>query len=129
MKLSLLTVLLFIALSSCNSLMHRDTVKDFIPGRYVQVFHQEYSKGRDTLVISSLNDASGTFRMERHITYTPIHDGKLLPEEHHEETWIALYNEATKQLLEQRWGKIFSFSPESRCLYLGSTKYDKVGNQ
>jgi hypothetical protein len=109
--------------------MHRDTVKDFIPGRYTQVFHQEYSKGRDTLVISSLNDASGTFRIERHITYTPIHDGKLLPEEHHEETWIALYKEATKQLLEQRWGKIFSFSPENHCLYLGSTKYDKIVNQ
>ncbi|MBN8837158.1 MAG: hypothetical protein J0I09_07865 [Sphingobacteriia bacterium] len=119
-----LILIAFGLLNSCHSIERKAALQ--IPGVYVHAFDQEYARGNDTLFITVLTDEAVTYKVEHHITYLPVRDGKLQSVKNVSEAWTALYHTDTRQLVEQRKGKVFSFSPAGDCLYIGASKFDKI---
>ncbi|MGN6212062.1 hypothetical protein [Parafilimonas sp.] len=101
-------------------------IKDFIPGMYVKEFQQQYASGNDTLVITIVDETTNSYNIERHLSYIPVHDGKVLNRQNETTTWYGIYSKNNKQMIVQPNGKIISFSPEKNCLYIGNSTYKKV---
>jgi hypothetical protein len=127
MKMQIISSIIFcLSFIACDTFSGKDQVKDFIPGVYSIHLEGEYSKGEDTLIINRSSDEGNTYLITRNSYYQRILEGKLQPWEHKTEHWTALYNEKDKVLLEQRKGKVISFSPERNVLLLGSSEYKKI---
>lgn len=126
------TLLLFaisIVLIACNDAQNEnatENVKSFIAGSYIRDFEGQYSKGSDTLVIQQPNPANNYYLIQHKMSYQQIKDKQLLPIEYKTEKWIAIFNEQTNVLVEQRKGKMISFLPNDNALLLGSSKFEKI---
>ena len=103
-----------------------DTIKEFIPGMYVKEFQQQYASGNDSLVITIVDETTNSYNIERHLSYIPVHDGKVLNQQNETTTWYGIYSKNNKQMIVQPNGKIIAFSPEKNCLYIGNSVYKKV---
>ncbi len=99
-------------------------VADFIPGTYVRTVINEFSVGRDTLVIGSVDRR--TYTIIHRGSYRLIKQGKLLPEQSISENWIATYDEDKEVLMESKRGKIISFDTSKNILLVGSSPYEKI---
>ena len=104
----------------CNS----RTISDFIPGTYVRTVINEFSVGRDTLVIMAVSKP--TYSIIHKGSYRQIKQGKLLPEKSILENWLATYDQSTGVLIERKKGKIISFNPSENILLVGSSPYKKI---
>lgn len=106
--------------------LSRDSIKDFIPGIYVKQFQQQYASGSDTLVIAIQDETTNSYNIERHLSYIPVHDGKVLNRQNETAVLYGIYNKGNKQLIVRPGGKMISISPEKNCLYIGNSVYKKV---
>lgn len=120
-KLALLCYFLCIVFYSCSS--QTDT-KDFIPGIYVREVKNEFSVGRDTLVISPFN--TNTFSIIHKGSYQRIKNGKLKPVERKYENWTATYDNNKQVLQEIKKGKVFLFDQSKNILFVGKSPYKKI---
>jgi hypothetical protein len=107
-------------LHSCN----QGNEPNFIPGTYVREVENEFSVGRDTLVIGAVNQV--TYSIIHNGSYHRIKDGKLLPVKNISENWTATYDENKKILMESKRGKIISFDPSKNILFVGTSLYKKI---
>ena len=122
----LLKVLIVVAvISSCDS-QGTDKVKAFIPGMYIKEINDEFSKGMDTLVFEAIDVTGGVYSIKRRTGYQQTIDGRVLSPHHNEESWTAIYDETTHQLMEQKKGKVFTFLPDQGKLSMGSSEYRKI---
>ncbi len=117
-------IVCLLLLSSC--VLWDDNIKEFIPGMYVKQFQQQYASGSDTLVITTQDETTNRYNIERHLSYIPVHDGKVLSLQNETAAWYGIYNKDDKQLIVRPSGKIIAFSPEKNCLYIGTSVYKKV---
>jgi len=101
-----------------------NNVTDFIPGTYVRSVINEFSVGRDTLVIIAVSDLS--YSIIHKASYRRIKEGKLLPEKNMIESWLAAYDKNSQVLVEGKKGKIISFKPSENILFVGGSSYKKV---
>lgn len=101
-----------------------DTTTDFIPGTYVRTVINEFSIGRDTLVIGAVTEA--TYTLIHKGSYRRIKDGRLMPAERISESWTATYDAGKKILMEAKRGKVISFDPAKNILLVGSSPYKKI---
>ena len=108
----------------CN--IGRDKIKDFIPGTYVADYEQEYSKGHDTLVFSSVSKEGNSYVITRKTGYRRKINGKMSAREQKNEQMTGIYNEQDKVIHESRKGEIFSFSPEKDIVLSGTLQYKKI---
>ncbi len=115
-----------IGLCACSD-NTRGSMQDFIPGTYVREVSNEMSIGKDTLQISFVSGLS--YRIIHSGEYQRIQDGKLLPREHKIEKWMASYDEKEVVLNEAKRGRVLSFDPSKRLLYVGSSPYQKIGSR
>lgn len=120
-KIALLYYFLCTVFYSCSL---QTGSKDFIPGTYVREVKNEFSIGRDTLVIGAVNQV--TYSIIHNGSYRRIKDGKLLPVKNISENWTATYDENNKVLMESKRGKIISFDPSKNILFVGSSPYKKI---
>jgi phosphopantothenoylcysteine synthetase/decarboxylase len=123
------TTILIIAttiLTSCTSLSRTGNVKAYIPGIYVRLVSNEFSIGRDTLIISELSKVGNSYRIIKKTAFQRIAEGKTSKVERKQEVWNAVYNEQEKLLHETVKGKLLSFNPEARLLYVGTSEYKKI---
>ena len=120
MKKILISCLSCCILFGCDS----GSNKDFIPGTYVREVKNEFSIGRDTLVIGAVN--TNTYTMIHKGSYRQIRNGKLLPVKSISENWPVTYDENQKVLMESKRGKIISFDPSKNILFVGSSLYKKI---
>jgi len=104
-----------------------DNIRAFIPGTYTKEINDEFTKGRDTIFISVLDDQSGSYSVIRQTSYRQSIDEKILSPRVETHKMTAIYNAATKQLTEQSQGKAFSFSPDKNLLSTGGSAYRKIG--
>lgn len=122
----LFTVLMITAvISSCSNLA-ADKVRAFIPGMYIKEINDEFSKGMDTLVFEVVDETGGVYSIKREMGYQQTIDGRELSPQHKEESWTAIYDETTHQLMEQQKGKVFTFLPDQGKLSMGSSEYKKI---
>ena len=119
-KSALLCYFLCIIFYGCTS--GNDT--NFIPGTYVREVKNEFSFGRDTLVIGAVNP--NTYTVIHKGSYRQIRDGKLLPVKNMSENWSVTYDENKKVLIESKRGKVISFDPSRNILLVGSSPYKKI---
>ena len=105
-----------------------DMVKSFVAGTYVAEINQEFSTGNDTLFIIQISSSGENFKIIKHTTYRRRLDGKQFPLERKTRVSIGIYNKETKILTETPTGRIISFNPEKKELYVGAGVYNKIGN-
>lgn len=103
---------------------HREKTVSFIPGTYVNHAKGDYSLADDTLVIRLLEGSS--YEILRKTGFNRIADGKTGKREYETEIWNAVYDSEAKVLNERRYGKVFSFYPDSAMLRLGNRTYNKL---
>ena len=121
MKHYFLNSFLFLVLCSCMGIVGRDEVKAFMPGTYVRAFDNEFYKGMDTLEIEPLSENS--YQMRNHGSYQKQGDEVM---KHEEEVWTGIYKSEDHLLYETRYGKVISFDPKNKVLYVGSSLYRKI---
>jgi hypothetical protein len=114
---------LVVLLVGCNQ--RANQIRGFIPGTYVKSASGEFSKARDTLVISLVSD--NQYRIERHTAYRLIRNGKELPEMHHREVLSAAFDEQRQVLVETSKGRAFTFDVDKGLLVVnGKGVYGKL---
>ncbi|MGN6802438.1 MAG: hypothetical protein ACTHJN_11060 [Ginsengibacter sp.] len=124
MKGIILTAIIFCGLLvGCKE----DEVLNFIPGTYVRSVKNEFSVGRDTLVI--IKESTNLFSIIHQGIYQRIYQWKISPVRSFSEKWSATYDEDKKSLIETRKGKIFSFNTYVNVLYLGTSRYNKISRK
>ena len=97
---------------------------DVVLGTYTRRVHNEFSDGRDTLLIKHLEGAA--YGIQHRMAYRRMVDGKAGTVETKTEHWTALYDEAQGVLRETKRGRILSFQPEKKTLLVGSSVYQKL---
>jgi hypothetical protein len=124
-KLKIACAAFFVIISSCTN-SKTDTGVDFIPGVYVKEIRQEFSHGKDTLLINVFDKDAGTYTIVRKTSYQQQIDGQKFPPKRERHQWIAVYDPVTKQLREQNKEKTYFFSEEKGLLLTGGSEYKKV---
>lgn len=110
---------------SCGELKP-DHLDSLIPGVYVKHISDEFTQGTDTLIIEVKNVNAASYSISRRMRFHQTIDGKELSPQYKTESWTAIYNKETKQLEEDRKGKIFTLSPENGTLSMGGSEYQKI---
>jgi hypothetical protein len=100
------------------------TTKHFISGSYAREVSNEYSIGKDTLVITPVNAV--VYAVIHKGTYSRIKNGKLLSPERKYENWTTSYDEDRQTLTESKRGRIISFDASKDILWVGSSRYKKI---
>lgn len=125
MKAFRLIPLVMVIGCSCGQ-QQEAAVKAFIPGRYARSVQNEFSEGRDTLVIENIGDDN--YSIQHRMTYQRITNGKAGAPEKKNESWMALWDEKSGALVEQRRGRLITFQPSKRTLMVESSLYQKTGS-
>ena len=128
-SLKFLSTAVTVILISCGGSQSNNAtekVKSYMQGTYVRAFEGEYSKGNDTLVINQPDENNNYYTIKHNSSYQKIRNKQLLPLEYKTEDWIAIFNEQTNVLEEQKKGKLISFLPDENALLLGSSKFEKI---
>jgi len=118
-KSVLFSYFLCIIFYSCHS--GNDT--NFIPGTYVREVKNEFSIGKDTLVIGAVNP--NAYTIIHKASYQWIKEGKLLPVKNKTENWPVTYDRDNQILQETKRGRIISF-PSKDMLLVGGSPYRKI---
>ena len=128
-NLNLLSLVFVPFLISCSSMQKKhatNKVKSFITGTYARAFKGEYSTGNDTLVINQPDANNNYYTIQHKISYQQIIDKHFLPLTYKIENWVAIFNDQTNVLIEQKKGKMISFLPGENALLLGNSKFQKI---
>lgn len=119
----ILSVAVVAILLNCHSRVD-PTVKNFLPGLYARCVADEFSEGRDTLIVAQLD--GDMYAIQHRMGYQRIVDGKKGSVETKVEQWSALYDETQNVLKETRRGRVLSFNAETKTLFVGSSAYQKL---
>ncbi len=119
----LITVCVFVVIFfiACDQ---RTEMEQTIPGTYVRVVENEFSRGRDTLTIRQFNDQ--IYTIDHKGTFQRIKNESLLPTQGFHEKWTAIFDEKNKILKEVKRGKVLSFKPSEKILLVGESVYKKI---
>lgn len=115
----LLVIGITVLLAACHQ---RDYA---ISGVYVMSFKNEYSIATDTMIIQSYNPAADTYQVERRASYHRIRDGKILPKEFSQESWMATFDKEKQILQETAFGRQVYINTDGRSLSFHGT-YQKI---
>ena len=114
-----------LALWGCTVSPDRSAViKRFIPGTYVKEVKNQFYIGNDTFIIQRIS--GNNYLIVNRTGYQRIRENKVSPLKHSETNLMAVYNDKSENLFEQRLGKTFSFDPDNRRLFEGASEYTKV---
>ena len=111
-----------ISLTACHN--ESDTIKAFIPGRYVKEAKSEYSIAFDTLNITPLS--GNTFLIEHLAGYQPIRNGKMLQKRFKKQKQTGIYDTQKQVMNETTNGRLFIFYPAGQALLIGTAEYHKI---
>jgi hypothetical protein len=115
-------------LSACGTRSTDDTVRQFIPGKYVRKIENEFSVANDTLYISVLSKQGNSYRIEKRTSFHRLAQSARVAPSAKSESWTAVYNESEKVLRETVKGKVLAFLPERNAMLLGTSEYQKIEN-
>jgi len=109
---------------SCNtSAIKSNTIKDFMPGKYV--LHETHEMGEewDTLDIAPVSVVDNTYEIVRNWRYERK-DGTVKTEK--DKKRKAIYDEENMVLRETKSGRVISFAPEKNILLSETREFKKI---
>lgn len=112
-------------LFGCNSASN-NKAKDAIPGTYIRLSEHEYGREWDTLVIGFQNRAANQYKIIRRWRYERVLEGKAVEPEYKVTTTTATYNAQSKNLEEDRTGKIYTLDAAGDALFAGTSRFEKL---
>ena len=98
----------------------------FIEGTFQREWTEEFTKVRDIIIVSQLDEISDLFMVRRTVVKEFAMNTLPTTQTHEKEEWFAVYNSATKQLHEVNSGRECSFYPTKSLLLMGNNAYKKV---
>ena len=119
-NLAIMMVLGLAVLLGCSS----DTVRDFMPGVYVNSAGGEFSVASDTLVIERVE--GNNYVIHRKTGFNLVSDGKIGKREYEQEEWRTVYDPQSQLLTETKKGKLITFFPKKKVLLVGRREYQKI---
>lgn len=119
-----LCLMFWLAMTGCNN-AGEGAIKQFIPGTYTRFADGEYSKAWDTIIINPFDEERKTYLVVKRVGFQKIRGGRLQPKEHDSGRSVVVYHPTTFQLQDPVSGKLYTFSPGSRTVLVGSVLYDK----
>jgi hypothetical protein len=122
----LISLVAFLLICSCNTVVSNDETMQFIPGTYVRQNDGEFGKSYDTLSFTLQNESAKQYKIERRFLYARVIDGKPLEPEYRQQKNSGIYNPQTKTITESRSGKIYSFDIKKGVLYSGPNEFKKL---
>lgn len=125
-KTTIFRLVTLLTLAGCSLVSRDKNLKQSIPGTYVYQGEQEYSRIKDTIVISTAEGNENLFRITRRTRFNRIREGKLLPSEFKVQSMTGIFDEDAKVIQESKTGRIISFDPERNRLYVQTQAYEKI---
>ncbi len=114
----ILILFLSVFLMNCNN------EKKDITGIYVNDSVGEWSMASDTIVIRNYHPQ--TYLIERRTGFSINKDGIWKPKKYKRENSEGIFDEASGQLQEQKYGRLYSFSQSGDGLVIGKAYYVKL---
>ncbi len=121
----LILAMAVMGLAACHS-ENDSSVKDFIPGIYVNQARSDYSIANDTLVIEAGKNTENIFLLTRKTGYRRITDGKLQPLQHQVKHCSGEWDEQKQILQIMQTGNFLLFYPDKGSLLNGNSEYWKL---
>ena len=122
----LLHIEALLLICSCDSLISKDEIKEFIPGTYIRFSQHEFGTEYDTLVITLQNKTASEYKILRKWKYERVLDGSAIEPEYKRLTTSGIYDAKHKLLQETETGNQFSFDVKGKLVFIGPTKYQKL---
>jgi hypothetical protein len=123
--ISLITLVVF--LLGCGGLANSDKVKPFIPGTYLASWKTSFSNAVDTMTIAAVaENGSEGYLITRRTHLQFINAAKKRAPEYSITKWIGSYNAADKNIVVNTNGRVLSFDPDNKLLWMGSIIYKKL---
>ena len=124
---TLISALVIALILSCNTAtIKSNTIKDFIPGKYVRHSTHEMGEEWDTLSITQASKIGNDYLIQRAWAYERIKDGVKQPVDYKNEDRKAIYDEQKMVLTETKSGRVISFAPEKNILLSETKEYKKI---
>lgn len=106
-------------MAACSSGNHS------ITGTYILNFKNEFTITNDTLIIEAYNLQASAYKLQKRVGYKLIRDGKILPKEFKQETWMATFNKDKQVLQEGELGRQVYLGADGHSLSFQGT-YQKI---
>ena len=116
---TLISLIIIFLLSSCIRTTN-------ISGVYINQSKSESSIANDTLLISMYDENANTYLIERRTGYNRIINQVVQARKEKIENSIGVFNEAHNQLLEQTFGRLYSFTNKGEDMIIGKALYHKI---
>lgn len=100
-----------------------------MPGTYQRQWTQEFTKMKDIIRVSELDVISDLYCVRRTIVKEYVFESLPTTQTHEKDEWLAVYNSATKQLVDLKGGRPCSFYPSESILFLGDNTYKKISRK
>jgi hypothetical protein len=98
-------------------------------GSYQREWTQEFTKMKDIITVSELDVISDLCCVSRTIVKEYVFESVPATQTHEKEEWFAVYNSATKQLVDLKGGRRCTFYPTESILLFGDNTYQKIGRK
>lgn len=97
-------------------------LQEFIPGTYIRFSSHELGKEYDTLNISLQNPSANQYKIIRRWKYERTSEQP----EYQLITTAGIYDAEESIMEDMDTGDLISFDPKHNCLFIGTTKYQKL---
>ena len=98
----------------------------YMTGTYERERHFEFSKERDVIKIEQVDAIAELYQVSRTLIKEYLFNTTPATQTHENEEWLAVYNAATRQLVELNHGRECSFHPAKQLMLLGNNAYQKI---
>lgn len=129
MKLYVYGVTLVATALSCSSRQESSSESRAVEGVYVMTSKGEFSQAEDTLLIHPMENQTTLFSLERKVGFQRKTEKGLQSRQMKQERSMAVWDESTGQLKEQKHGRVYHLSKNGRQLQIGSGVYQKIADQ
>jgi recombinational DNA repair ATPase RecF len=111
-------------LAACHSI--DNSLREFIPGTYVNQAQSEFSVANDTLVITQAKSTDNIYLITRKTGYRRITDGKMQELQHQVKRLTGEWDSQKQMIQIMQTGNTLIFQPEKNNLLNGSSEYRKL---
>ena len=126
MKGFVFALMVITAAAACSNSQESLAGSRSIEGVFILSSKGEFSQVEDTLAVRSIKNHRGIFFIERKSGFQRVTQKGLQPKQQKHETAMGLWDEKTRQLNEQKHGRIYSLSADGNQLLIGSTLYRRI---